>query len=290
MTGFGRPAHADINALLNETLSRHPFAIAAHRGVPRGDIKENTLAAVIASKVVGADIAEIDIVRSTDGEYFAFHDGFELSRLGDVGSLLDKTGDEIAALRYSDYPGTYYGHVERAGEILAGAPEIVVNIDRSWRYWGDGFLDWLDELVAANGDGLERKLLLKCPAEREYLDALAAHGTRYMFMGMVNRPEDLDLFVDDERINTVGVELVAPTPDTAFADPAIYERLHELGLFSFINALDLGNGYCGLTGFDDTVSILRSPREGWAKLLALGADVIQTDWPEMLGAYREQVA
>ena len=284
MTSFGRDLYESTNAFLNESLGRHPFSIAAHRGAPRGDIKENTLASVVATKAVGAEIAEIDIIRSTDGEYFAFHDGFELSRLGDVGSLLDKTGEEIAAIRYSDYPDTYYGHVESAAHILNGTPRIVVNIDRSWRYWNSGFLDWLDGLH------MEDRLLLKCPSDEEFLTALAEHEVKYMFMGMISQPDDLKLFVDDERINTVGVELVAPKPETPFTDSSIFETLHQRNLFAFVNALDLGNGYCGLHGYDDTVSILEGPQHGWGKLLALGADIIQTDWPEMLDAYRRQVA
>ena len=111
-----------------------------------------------------------------------------------------------------------------------------------------------------------------------------------MFMGMISQPDDLKLFVDDERINTVGVELVAPKPETPFTDSSIFETLHQRNLFAFVNALDLGNGYCGLHGYDDTVSILEGPQHGWGKLLALGADIIQTDWPEMLDAYRRQVA
>lgn len=53
MRSFGRERYATVNAFLNKSLANHPFAIAAHRGAPRGDIRENTLQAVIASKVVG---------------------------------------------------------------------------------------------------------------------------------------------------------------------------------------------------------------------------------------------
>ena len=111
-----------------------------------------------------------------------------------------------------------------------------------------------------------------------------------MFMGMIQNPDELDLFVDDEQINTVGVELVATTEDTPLADPAIFNRINELGLYTFVNALDLGNGYCGLKGMDDTRSILEGPQAGWGALLALGTDVIQTDWPEKLDEYRRAIS
>ena len=281
---FGREHYAQINANLNQACARSPFVIAAHRGTPRGDIRENTLNSVLATKQVNADIAEIDVIRSTDGEYFAFHDGTEMARLRITDDILSKTAAELDELRYTEYPGAYYGNVERVAHILSNAPDILINIDRSWRYWGSGFLDWLDQFH------LESKLILKCPVTGGFQQALHDHDVKYMFMGMIQNPDELDLFVDDEQINTVGVELVATTEDTPLADPAIFNRINELGLYTFVNALDLGNGYCGLKGMDDTRSILEGPQAGWGALLALGADVIQTDWPEKLDEYRRVIA
>ena len=281
---FGREQYAQINADLNQACARSPFVIAAHRGTPRGDIRENTLNSVLATKKVNADIAEIDVIRSTDGEYFAFHDGTEMARLRITDDILSKTAAELDELRYTEYPGAYYGNVERVAHILSNAPDILINIDRSWRYWGSGFLDWLDQFH------LESRLILKCPVTGGFQQALHDHATKYMFMGMIQNLDELDLFVNDEQINTVGVELVATTEDTPLADPAIFARINELGLYAFVNALDLGNGYCGLKGMDDTCSILEGPRAGWGALLALGADVIQTDWPEKLDEYRRIIS
>lgn len=278
---FGRERYASINADLNRTCARFPFAIAAHRGTPRGDIRENTLNSVLATKQVNADIAEIDVIRSTDGEYFAFHDGTEMARLRITDDILTKTAAQLDELRYTEYPGAYYGHVERVSHILDNAPDILINIDRSWRYWNTGFLDWLDQFH------LERRLILKCPVSEGHQQALRDHDVKYMFMGMIETPDQLDLFTHDERINTVGVELVATTPDTPLADPAVFQTINDLGLYTFVNALDLGNGYQGLKGMDDTRSILEGPQNGWGALLALGADIIQTDWPEKLDEYRQ---
>lgn len=210
---FGREQYAQINANLNQACARSPFVIAAHRGTPRGDIRENTLNSVLATKQVNADIAEIDVIRSTDGEYFAFHDGTEMARLRITDDILSKTAAELDELRYTEYPGAYYGNVERVAHILSNAPDILINIDRSWRYWGSGFLDWLDQFH------LESKLILKCPVTGGFQQALHDHDVKYMFMGMIQNPDELDLFVDDEQINTVGVELVATTEDTPLADP-----------------------------------------------------------------------
>lgn len=280
---FGNETYVDKNILLNNMFIAHDFAIAAHRGVSRGDIRENTLAAVKASKVVGADIAEIDIIKSTDGEYFAFHDGFELSRLGNVGSLLEKTAKEISSICYSDYPNTYYGPVERARDILLGSPKIIINIDRSWRYWDNGFLDFLDDLHTENN------ILLKSPVEDRYLDSLSKHNVKYMYMGIAKNAEDINLCINNEKINIVGVELVGHEKGTPFANPDIYKLLHKNNLFAFVNALDLGNDKFGMNCYDDTMSIIDNPNNGWGKLLELGADIIQTDWPEAMYQYRNLI-
>lgn len=176
---FGRERYADINIDLNRACDQSPFVIAAHRGTPRGDIRENTLNGVIATTKVNADIAEIDVIRSTDGEYFAFHDGTEMARLRITDDILSKTAAELDELRYTEYPGAYYGNVERVAHILSNAPDILINIDRSWRYWSTGFLDWLDQFH------LERKLILKCPVAEGFQQALHDHETKYMFMGMI---------------------------------------------------------------------------------------------------------
>ena len=234
---FGRERYADINIDLNRACDQSPFVIAAHRGTPRGDIRENTLNGVIATTKVNADIAEIDVIRSTDGEYFAFHDGTEMARLRITDDILSKTAAELDELRYTEYPGAYYGNVERVAHILSNAPDILINIDRSWRYWSTGFLDWLDQFH------LERKLILKCPVAEGFQQALHDHETKYMFMGMIQSPDELDLFVGDEQINTVGVELVATTEDTPLADPAVFRTISEHGLYSFVNALAVSRAW-----------------------------------------------
>ena len=40
MRSFGRERYTTVNAFLNKSLANHPFAIAAHRGAPRGDIRD----------------------------------------------------------------------------------------------------------------------------------------------------------------------------------------------------------------------------------------------------------
>ena len=51
--------------------------IAAHRGVNRANIPCNSLLAYKIALMQGADIVEIDVSKSKDGKFFAFHPGME---------------------------------------------------------------------------------------------------------------------------------------------------------------------------------------------------------------------
>lgn len=60
----------------NRRKRKDPF-VAAHRGVSRANIPCNTMAAFRIAVDQGADVVEIDITKSKDGQYFVFHPGME---------------------------------------------------------------------------------------------------------------------------------------------------------------------------------------------------------------------
>ena len=281
----GQERFASINALLNETLAAHRPLIVAHRGAPRGAIRENTLRGVIATRNIGADMAEIDIVRSADGEYFTFHDGYEPARLNEPRKLGELSSAEISQLCYNDFEGISFGRVEPTSYILHSMPRMLINIDRSWRYW-DGFLDWLDQF------GLEEQLVMKSRTDAEYVNLLREHAVKFMYMAMVENVEqvhELEALARDPELNLVGVELMVHDADhTEFLDRGVFDYLHGLGLYTLVNAMDLGNGYRGFGGLDDDTSILEGPEAGWGRIVdGYGVDMIQTDWPEMLREWRD---
>ena len=51
--------------------------VAAHRGTSGGNIPPNTIAAFDLALKEGADILEMDLFKSLDGEIFVFHTGTE---------------------------------------------------------------------------------------------------------------------------------------------------------------------------------------------------------------------
>ncbi|MFC0673293.1 glycerophosphodiester phosphodiesterase family protein [Brachybacterium hainanense] len=285
----GRPEHAGTNALLNAHLARRGPLVIAHRGTGIASIVENTRAAARASLASGADVVEIDLTESADGAWFAFHDGEEPRLLGISENLRLLTAAQIRELEYVHVarPGRT-ARVEGLLEVLVSlAPTPgadlapLVNLDRSWTAW-PRLLPALDEL------GMTGQILLKSPAPlREQLDVLRAHPVKHPYLPICRSPQEVEEITRDRDLNVVGVELLTPTLDHPFADPAYIAALHARGLCVLLNAERLANDKRLFGDHDDELAVLCGPEQGWGPLLDLGADLVQTDWPWLLSAFRD---
>lgn len=275
---IGQPQYATVNALLHHRFAERRPLVAVHRGTGLGMIVENTVPAVTAALRSGADMVEIDIVESTDGDYFVFHEGYEPLQFGFDRVLSTLSTTEIEALTYGLRVAGPRIRIERLETVLRTFPGVLFNVDRSWAYW-ERLLPWLDGLAIAE------QLTLKSTADDESLAILRAHPVKYPLIVFAHHPTDIDKVAADPEINLVGAEVLAPSASHVFCDPDYVASLQEQGLLVYVNALDLGNGDTLMAGWDDTQSVLGDPDEGWGRLVTLGADVIQTDWPALLNAY-----
>lgn len=278
---FGQTRYRPVNALLNARLTERAPLIAVHRGTGLGNIPENTWLAVEAALRQGADMVEIDVVESTDGDFFLFHDGGERHAFDQDVDIRRMTTDQIRTLRYR-----WIDH--RAGvtglDLLLGRlrPDVLLNVDRSWWYWDDllPFLDRFD---------MPGQLVFKSPVDEEWLTKLRRHPVKYPFMPMVRSRADLDAVRGDPDINLVGVELIAERAEDELAQPSVVTEMHEAGLAVLVNAINLPDGVPLFAGRDDHTSVFGDPDEGWGWLIRHGADIIQTDWPDLLGRYLADV-
>lgn len=281
MRTIGRPEHAAINARLASRAEAVSPLIVAHRGTGLGSIPENTSGAAIAAVRQGADIVEIDTIRSTDGEYFVFHDGYERMHFDLRRSILELDAAELRELRYHWFSlGVGRRALTPLADLLRDCHDIVFNVDRSWRYWPDVF-----RVLDENAD--PGCIALKCPPEAQYLDALAAHDVPYPLIPRVTDAGQVSAVLDRDDLNVVGLELIAPDERSPFCDPAYLAELRSRGLLVFVNALSFGPELVQFAGWDDETSVLGDPDAGWGRLIALGADIVQTDWPDLLRDYRD---
>lgn len=242
-------------------------------------ITENTVQSGNAAVYCGADMVEFDVVRSVDGDFFVFHDGYEKKKFDIHTNMNDMTSSEIHTLRYrlhgdDEDPKT----VATVREMIESLPhDALLNVDRSWRFW-DTLLPFLDTF-----DCPER-LILKCPPVDGALSVLAQHKVDYPLVPMVRTVKDIELTANSGT-NVVGFELLASKNSHPFTKPEFIKELHELGYFVFVNAINLENNKPLFAGWDDAAALRGHPERGWGRLVGLGADVIQTDWPALLAHY-----
>lgn len=250
--------------------------VAVHRGTASGLLRPNTAAAGQAAVASGGDIVELDVVRSRDGVYYTFHDGYEDVLLGISENLSVLNSEEIDQLYYRGHGDYQCGRVERFEETLSQLPNVFINVDRAYRYFEAGFLD---QLAAW---GAPSKMLVKTPVNRRMLDALGRANVAFPVFPVLSSFEEYKALSAFPNLNVVGYEILAESGDSPLLDVEFLQLVREDGKAVFLNALNLENQRPLLAGYDDTVSVSCDPALGWGKLVDLGADVIQTDWPWLL--------
>ena len=283
---FGQKRYEEINSLLNAKFDEKQVLICAHRGSWHGNVIQNTTLAYKAALMQGADIVETDTTVSIDGEVFSIHDGVEPRLFGWIRNSRHMTAEQIASLTPFNALGEPSSHhVQRLEEIFeflrCGA---LINIDRTWR--ADGrVVPLLDRYPY-----MLRQALLKAPLDHpDILEQLENHQSKYMFMPICYSVKDIDRALEYRNVNTVGVELIAFSPEDELYSSEAIRYVHSKGLFCWVNALTLTDvmPYRALYGgLDDDVSIQESPASGWGRLIDKGIDVIQTDWPALVKNYR----
>ncbi|WP_422116538.1 glycerophosphodiester phosphodiesterase family protein [Brachybacterium sp. UNK5269] len=255
--------------------------IITHRGTTLGSFPDNTVRAAIAAQRSGTDVVEVDVIRSLDGVYYLFHNGYEEKHFlsgTDLRTLASAEIDE-RSFQWQGERGTL--RPARLTDLLEALPDTWLNIDRSWFYWPE-LLDLLTEHGAA------RRVLLKSPPEAAALAALAAHDTPFLYYPIVTTPEQFAEVRRVEGVNLVGAEVLASTPADPYAEPAAVAALAEEFPLVQVNALNLENGARLYLGHDDEAAILDGPDAGWGPLVRSGATAIQTDWPHLLRDYLVQ--
>lgn len=258
--------------------SRRPL-IAVHRGRSGGNIIQNTAPAFLAAIQEGADIVELDISRSSDGQLFVFHDGMERMYLGIPDNITTLSSEEVEDLRLINANNSSseqkVAQLDEVLEVLKG--KALINIDRAWNYW--------EELsVIIDRHNMADQVLLKSHTIPAFLSSLAALPKKYQFMAMINSVADFEI-AQNYSLNMVAVELIFDSLYSPILHPEFLKRLKSQSLLLWFNSLHLNDITSICAWLDDDVSILRGPEQGWGKLLDLGADIIQTDWPSLLRRY-----
>jgi glycerophosphoryl diester phosphodiesterase len=264
----------------NRKAKGSPF-LAAHRGVCGANVPCNTLAAYKIALDLGADVVEIDVSKSKDGVFYAFHPWMEPVFLKS-NYLCDLTSDEIDNLRLlnSDSVPTSY-KVPRLREVLTFLKgKAYINVDKFWTD-AEGISKEIREC------GVENQVIVKTGVDKETLEKVKKYAPDFMFMPMVREKDDITDYLQEQGINQIGTEVLFNDDTQECISDEYIAKMHDRGLLIWANAIiynekDIINGY-----HSDDISVGENPDKGWGWLIDKKVDFIQTDWLLMLKNYIE---
>lgn len=283
---LGQERFKEINAPLSRRLKEKNCLIAVHRGSWGGNIIQNSIPAYDIAFQMGADMVESDVNATTDGVLYSFHDGNERNVLGVDKCIKQMSSQEVDALRPINTTNAPCSRtINRLSEILEHLSHgELLNIDRAWDIFPQ-LTALLDRYQSA-----PYQVLIKAPVQDDALRVLAEHPVKYMFMPICYSLSDVRKVLAMPEINTVGIEMIAFTKDSELFQDESIRFVHDHNLFTWVNAITLGDvtskALYGL--LDDDVSVIKGPDYGWGKLFEKKIDILQTDWPALLYAYRRK--
>lgn len=265
---------------IREQLQEKKVLVAAHRGTSGANIPPNTIAAFDIALREGADILEMDLFESTDGEIFVFHTGMEPCQLDRHIKVEKLSSQRIRQLRYCNCELSETFHpLNTLDEVLEHTKDrCILNLDRCAHILGD-------VIGRVRAHGMEEQVLVKSAPTPENLARVAAVAPDICYMPVIHETDTVTERIRTMDIRFAGVELVFAKEDSPLVEEAYVRMHHDAGRFLFCDALRYSS-YVPLSGGrDDDVSLLQGEDYGWGWLVDKGFDIIQTDWTYHLVHY-----
>jgi glycerophosphoryl diester phosphodiesterase len=266
-----------------------PMLVVAHRAchnpAPRHGLPdampENSIAAVERCIVLGVDLAEVDVRRTSDGYLILMHDDSVDRTTDGRGKIADLSLAAIQALRLRSNEGGPDAavtalHVPTLDEVLRVARgRILLNLDVQAGLYAD-------TIAAVRRSGQQDQIVVKQPAGTGSPVLADTPPFDIMpFMPIPALPGDLPAIVRTQiggRHRPVAIELPRLS-EPAMSSIAEVTRPAKVRLW--VNTL--WEGFVAGVGGDEDA--LRDPDRVWGRLRRDGVTIIQTDEPEALLRY-----
>lgn len=228
--------------------------VIAHRGAS-GHLPENTLPAYALAVEMRADMIEIDLHLTRDGEIVVTHDA-ELEGLGGQGEIGDATLAEVRAL---DAGGGE--RVPTLAEVLDGfGAQIPFNLEIKWGASGD-YVGLEAQVLAALAErGLAESILFSS-FRPSVLERLRREDEDARLALLVS-PRDRDYALETAVARAVELGSEAINPHLVQVDERLVALAHEVGLAVNVYTVD--------------------PPEQMRRMLELGVDGVFTNLPDRL--------
>ncbi len=254
--------------------------IVAHRGVAGGNIPCNTLTSYEIALKQGADMIEIDVSRSLDGELFIFHPSMERAHLNKLVFLPTLPFSVIKKLYYvnCDNTKTQFG-ISSLDDILEQFKgRCFINVDKFW-------INPEKIYQAIKRHNMTDQVIVKSKINNKVIKVLEELCPQLPFMPIVHdmHPTHNDLM--KRNINYVGVECVFKNENSPIAQDKFIEKMHKDNKLVWYNAIIYNHKDQLAGGHSDDTALTLSEDYGWGWIADKNVDFIQTDWPMMLIDY-----
>lgn len=256
----------------NRRNAKNPFLVS-HRGVNGANIPCNTLASYKIAADMGADVVEIDVTRSKDGEYFCFHPGTEPVFMKTGRFIPEMTAEEVKRtplLNLDEVPTHYRAPLLRETFALL-KDRVYINVDK---YWTD--IEGITRIIRECG--MEKQVIVKTSVEPQYIDEIERVAPDLMYMGIAWHRDNVSDALLKRNINYIGIEALFDRPDDEIASREYIDSMHDKGLLVWANSIIYNEKDVISAGFTDDSSLFGGDGAGWLRLAGMGFDFIQTDW------------
>ncbi len=256
-----------------DLAKQHGVLLVAHRGVCGGNIPCNSLPAFQIALNQGADIIELDVERSCDGELFVQHPGMEHLHLRMRDWIDHYPADFIRQLPLSncDLARTQWciPTLRETLEMLKG--KCLINIDKFWDN-----PEAIAKLVRQLG--MQEQVIVKTDSRPETLDKVERYAYDMPFIAVVHEDDTMHEQRMKRNIRYIGAEVIFKEETSPVAQKDYIDRLHADGKLLWVNALVYDYRAVLSAGHNDDISMIEGPDKGWGWLADRGFDIIQTDF------------
>lgn len=267
----------DIKAACREKIQ-----IVAHRGVSGGNIPCNSIAAYDIALKHGADMLEIDVDRTKDGQLVIFHPKQERIHLCWTGSIHNYTLDELRQVMFlcnCDTNQTEWRIPTLAEVFERYKGKCYINVDKFWGYPSE-----IAELIKKYN--IQEQIVVKSVPSDEVVSTLEKIAPEIMFLPVYKQETfGWHELLKKRKVNYVGAELVFATETCEVGTREFREMLRNEGYLLWANAILYNYRVPLAAGHTDDVSLVDDPAKGWGWLADQGFDFIQTDWVMAMGRY-----
>ena len=266
----------------NRAALGRPF-LAAHRGVCGANIPCNTLAAYKIALDQGADVVEMDVTKSRDGEFFVFHPGMEPVFLNCGKYIPEMTAAEVRELPLlnQDRTPTHY-RVPTLQEVFALLKgRSYINVDKFWT-----------DVPGITGEirkaGVEKQVIVKTPVEEEALNQVERYAPDLMYCAVAWHKDAISEKLLKRDISYIGIEALFDREEDDIISDAYIQWLHDRGLLMWVNAIVYNEREIISALHTDDAAVTGNADFGWGWLVRKNVDFIQTDWLASLKKYLEK--